>query len=134
MFQILKRLWSKRDRLDTSQDRKAENCPYCGRLGLGYKITLPGELSETISILKEMVNHNELMEVPNAKDMIQKYNKPFSRLSSRGKWSDHVVYDFKCTHCQDFFHLTVETYHGRGGELKRVGPELKYDRHGNTFA
>ena len=79
-----------------------------------------------------MITDQTIKEVYNFKSMLQKDNKPFSRLSPKGKWDDIVTYDFKCNYCNDFFHLSVETYHGSGGELKRIGPKIHYDEYGNT--
>ncbi len=134
LLKFLKRLWPKEKELWTEEKSEAKQCLHCGRLGSGYRISSPGQLAETILILQEMLNDQTLSEVPNLKGMVQKHNKPFGRVSARGKWEDTLIYDFECKHCHDFFHLGVDTYHGGGGRLKRIGPEIQYDRYGNTLA
>ena len=93
-------------------------CDRCRDLHQVRKIDIPQHLTETMIILKDHIERSALVEIRNETDPLQRYNRPFSQLSPDGPWPDHVSYTFACTECHAQFELSVETYHGRGGEWR----------------
>lgn len=93
-------------------------CDKCHDLRNVRKIDLPVHLAETIALVRDHINRAALVEVRDETDPIQRHNEPFSHISPEGPWPDHLSYDFACTRCNARFHLSAETYHGRGGEWR----------------
>ena len=86
----------------------------CASLRQARSIRRPGELTETIQLLRASVLSRVLG------DVTPKYHSPsgpFAELLDEGPWPDYIENYFKCLICGHRFRFAVDTYHGGGGEL-----------------
>lgn len=109
------------------------NCQNCLQLNDNPIIHSPNHLTEIIEIIQDLIIHKKIIELKNSKSIIEKHNRNFEIISCNGPWEDVISYTFKCLNCKNYFHLFVETYHGSGGELRRLGQKLKYNKFGNVI-
>lgn len=66
---------------------------------------------------KQALEQRVLVEVP---ELRSHWSVPFDEVVASGPWDDLVSYGFKCLSCAQVFVLKAETYHGSGGEWRRL--------------
>ena len=92
-------------------------CEHCEELCQSFKITLPGDLSKAIRIIKDNLADGTIRESgywPSKHIKVEV--APFAQLDVKGPWKDLLEYYFECSECGQLFRLNAETYHGSGGE------------------
>ena len=83
-------------------------CIECDGLSETIRIEHPYEYFNLVEQIKKYITSGLLS--------ILEGNCDFNDISKGNPWTDDVIsHTFKCTHCIRTFELTVETYHGSGG-------------------
>jgi hypothetical protein len=93
-------------------------CQACVDLCEGFAIATPGQLSQAIRVVKANLADETLS------DITQPAHSPsgrFADLTEKGPWPDYVEHYFKCNTCGLGFRLSVDTYHGVGGDWEPYG-------------
>ena len=98
-------------------------CPRCDELNLVYEIRSPREFRKAIGIVRDNIADETIRVVSHPPHLIIGQRPEFADLALGASWGDVVAYWFACNTCGARFELSVEMYHGRGGEWKPVGPE-----------
>jgi hypothetical protein len=93
----------------------ATGCEYCSNVSTPFEIKSPQDLREIILKVHECMNDNTLIEVENKQNREVLGIQPFEKVPCNGPWNDFCSHYFKCTHCNTYFLLNVETYNGSGG-------------------
>ncbi len=78
-------------------------------------IRSPSDLKNAIRITAGMCKLGELKYIGAGR-----WGDPFINISSGSGWGDLVSNYFQCSHCEQYFHLKAETYHGSGGRLEQI--------------
>ena len=89
------------------------SCLRCQHLQPRIEIDVPEDLTKVIGVVRASVNDGTLEEV-NQNPLI--LADPFVAIRDEGPWDDIVSHEFRCRGCGAHFHLSVDTYHGAGGE------------------
>lgn len=88
-------------------------CASCQDLCVEFRIAHPSQLQKAISVAGANLADGTLAEVTPPQPSYSQQS--FAQLASGGAWDDVFQYNFICTHCQEQFTLSAETYHGSGG-------------------
>ena len=98
-----------------SKHRKTE-CVRCIDLRREMQIRSPDELDDVLRMISDKLANGTLVEVTGPatrQDAIEP--TAFAELLEAGARPDMIKCDFKCSACNEVFHLRCETYHGSGG-------------------
>jgi hypothetical protein len=79
-------------------------------------IKTPDGLWNAVAWIRAEISAGRLLRVPDLAGGTR-----FKDLEPRSGWPDHILHRFHCAGCRDVFELSCETYHGSGGQLRRVG-------------
>ena len=89
------------------------SCPRCEELHLKFEIRTPGELARAIRIVQANLKDGTIEQV--SRDVLGASTQQFVSLNDEGPWDDVLLYAFSCRSCRSQFHLSADTYPGRGG-------------------
>ena len=90
------------------------NCERCAELQLRYDIRSPDALAKAIRVIHANLDDGTIEQVLRAG--LGASTTPFRSVGHNGPWPDLLLYEFECRSCGARFRLSVETYHGGGGE------------------
>ncbi len=94
------------------------NCNRCQWLTKEYSIETNAELKAILGIIRTELIAGTIVEAAYwPEGQIRIAQPPFFELPTEGPWPDYCEYYFRCTSCERLFRLSVETYHGTGGEF-----------------
>jgi rRNA maturation endonuclease Nob1 len=96
----------------------------CFQENYKLKISTPNDLKKAVKLIKRKIANGNFDEVKNLNNILERNNIPFQNINDNGPWDDIISYTFRCSKCHNFYRLSVETYHGSGGELKSIGLNL----------
>lgn len=85
------------------------SCTRCDDLCQQVQIRTPAELERSVRIANSAIDAGIIVDVSRGV-----MATPMTDLLKPG-WPDIVSADFRCTTCEQLFHLSCETYHGSGG-------------------
>jgi len=98
-----------------NQDQKDNKtiCKNCLLVSQNIEIQSPKILYKITSIISELIKYNHLKQ-------IEGLFSP-ADISPDKPWPDDIIMQkFKCIHCNQQYFLSVETYHGMGGQWKKI--------------
>ncbi len=96
-------------------------CETCSPFEAQIPIHGPEQFRRIVRNIRTAVDDGLLRCIANESpgDMVEQTS--FMNLDLGRPWpSDHLQYEFLCPTCRTRFLLEVETYHGQGGEWRRV--------------
>lgn len=93
-------------------------CKRCEDLCVEYRVASPDDLRRTIRRADRGIADGILRLAFPANTASS--GTPFHEVANGGSWDDIVSYYFQCIHCDQFFRLGAETYHGSGGSWQAV--------------
>ena len=87
------------------------------------RIETPDALKSIFQTIRANLQNGVIVEDPYwPSGQIPVAQPSFSSLPSEGPWPDYFEYYFRCVECDCLFQLSVETYHGTGGQWKPLSP------------
>lgn len=93
------------------------NCDRCESLAKEYSIESAFELQAIVRMISaELVAGTIVEDAYWPEGQVRFAQPPFLQFPIVGPWPDYCEYYFRCTMCDCLFRLSVETYHGMGGE------------------
>ena len=91
----------------------------CNILTKEYRIGSPDALKSILQMIRANLENGVIVEDAYwPSGQIHVVQPSFSSLPSEGPWPDYFEYYFRCVGCDCLFQLSVETYHGTGGQWK----------------
>ena len=93
-------------------------CDRCEELHLTVAIRTSGELRAAVGVIQANLDDGTLRQ--ESLTAVGASSGPLRRVGEDGTWDDLVWYQFSCRSCGARFELSVETYHGRGGEWRPI--------------
>ena len=95
----------------------------CAVLAKEYRIESPDALKNIVAMARAGLANGIIEEDAYwPSGQVRFAQPPFSSLPTDGPWPDYFEYYFHCIDCGRKFRLSVETYHGVGGEWKPWSP------------
>jgi hypothetical protein len=95
----------------------ANACSKCEELRTTISIGSAAELTNVLKVVRANVEDGTLVEAAYWPQGQIKVSRPsFMSIPVSGPWPDFVEYYFSCTACGQLYRLSVETYHGAGGQ------------------
>ena len=90
-------------------------CLSCIQVTVYMEVRSPGELWKVQSYIERLLTGGVLVE-----SKVGEFSQPFSTLPRDGTMPDFISNCFSCLGCGQTFKLEVETYHGAGGNFRRM--------------
>lgn len=104
---------------------KNEGCGRCHEVCLTQEIRLPGGLSKALAVINANLDDGTIVESDYwPEGTVRCFNDiPFRSLPVEGALPDGLLYYFECPVCGQLFRLSVDIYHGSGGDWRPVERE-----------
>lgn len=90
------------------------SCVRCQELHVRFEVRTQGELAKAIRVIHANLDDGTLEQT--RRDGIGASTTPFRMVSDSGPWPDVLLCTFACRLCGATFRLSVDAYHGSGGE------------------
>ena len=92
-------------------------CPTCQTFQQAFKIDSAQAFQGALAALQQALAAGTIIEAAVwPEGQLKMHRPPFDSIARNGPWPDYVQYFFACGGCKTIYQLSVETFHGIGGE------------------
>jgi hypothetical protein len=96
------------------------DCKKCQEVNHVVTVQTPSDLTKAIQVIRDNLADGTLRQSDYWPHDQIRCDPSFSELPEHAPWPDYVRYFFQCPECLRTFELSVETYHGAGGQWRPV--------------
>lgn len=93
-------------------------CDNCTDLIQTIEVQRPSDLEMVLRVVQANLTDGTLVPAPISGSVVPPV--AIQKLNPAGPWPDAIESGFRCTGCGQCFRLGVETYHGAGGNWRRL--------------